>query len=64
MKEPKVSKDFTVEDIHNIRRWSYHRRLEIGEDAYKKETDEELSKVLLEFPGIKVVRLLDLKKSP
>ncbi|GHV41564.1 hypothetical protein FACS1894187_23380 [Synergistales bacterium] len=37
MKEPEISPDFTIEDIHKIREYSAERRIAIGEEAFWAE---------------------------
>ena len=34
--KPTISDDFTVEDIHKIRKWSWEQRKEMGIDEYIK----------------------------
>ena len=37
MKEPEISPDFTIEDIHKIREYSAEKRRAIGDEAYWAE---------------------------
>ncbi|MDR1915011.1 MAG: hypothetical protein LBQ58_00345 [Synergistaceae bacterium] len=37
MKEPEISPDFTIEDIHKIREYDAERREIIGDEAYWAE---------------------------
>ena len=62
IEKPKISKDFTVEDIHKIREYHYLLRKEIGNEAYKKRMDEIIEDFSKNNPNIKVVRLSDSKK--
>jgi len=37
IKKPKISKNFTVEDIHKIREYHYFLEKEIGTDEFKNK---------------------------
>ena len=47
--KPKISPDFTIEDIHKIREWNYERL----KDATVKERIEEIKRQA--EPGIKAI---------
>jgi hypothetical protein len=57
MRTLEISKDFTLDDIHKIRDYSYYRRNEIGEEAYEKEAREDCLK------GIAILNQVKAQKS-
>ena len=58
----KISKDFTIDDIHKIREWNYHRRIELGATEYKKQTEEEFIEIMKNFPNAKVMPAEEVRK--
>jgi broad specificity phosphatase PhoE len=42
MKELKISPDFTIEDIHQIREWNYERYQHMSNDEIKKEREQSV----------------------
>ena len=55
--KPRISKDFTVDDIHKIREWHYEQRKEMGLEEYTKELSQKVRLILADFPKAKIVAL-------
>ena len=58
----KISKDFTIDDIHKIREWNYYRRLELGATEYKKQSEEEFKEIIKNFPNAIVMPAEEVRK--
>jgi hypothetical protein len=54
--KPKISPDFTVEDIHRIREWNYERTKDATPAEYKMLLTEESERALR--------RMAELKQKP
>ena len=57
MIKPKISKDFTIDDIHKIREWHYEQRKEIGMEEYARRLSEKVKTILADFPMAKIITL-------
>ena len=57
MIKPKMSKDFTIDDIHKIREWHYEQRKEIGMEEYARRLSEKVKTILADFPMAKIITL-------
>jgi len=55
--KPIVSKDFTTDDIHKIREWHYHQRIEMGVEEYAQKLSQRVKYILADFPKAKIVSL-------
>ena len=55
--KPKVSKNFTIDDIHKIREWHYYQRIEMGAEEYAQKLSYKVKSILADFPNAKVVAL-------
>ncbi|MDR2579866.1 MAG: hypothetical protein LBC85_02590 [Fibromonadaceae bacterium] len=55
--KPKISPDFTIDDIHRIREWHYEQRKEIGMEEYAKILSQRVKSILTDFPKAKIVAL-------
>jgi len=55
--KPKISPDFTIDDIHKIREWHYEQRKEIGMEEYAKILSQRVKSILADFPKAKIVAL-------
>ena len=40
--EPKISRDFTIDDIHKIREWNYERMKDATPQERKQDTEDTL----------------------
>jgi len=54
-KKPKISPDFTIDDIHKIREWHNQLCEEMGEEAFKKWRTERVQEIIKDFPKLKVL---------
>jgi plasmid stabilization system protein ParE len=57
MIKPKISQDFTVDDIHKIREWHYEQRKEVGMEEYTKILSQKVKTILADFPHAKILKL-------
>ena len=55
LKKPKISENFTIEDIHKIREYSYFRWLEDPE-GWRKDLKESSAEMQAEIERIKEAR--------
>ena len=55
--KPKLSPNFTIDDIHKIREWNYEQRKEMGMEEYAKALSKKVKSILADFPKAKVVAL-------
>jgi hypothetical protein len=46
MTEPKISPNFTIEDIHKIREWNYERRKNMNYTEYCSDVSQGANRVL------------------
>jgi hypothetical protein len=53
--ELEISDDFTIEDIHKIRKYHYELRKEIGDVEYEKQVAVIVEEFLKDHPNAKVV---------
>ena len=56
MRTLEISKDFTLDDIRKIRDYAYYRQLEIGDEAYEKESRQDYLK------GVSILNRLKAEK--
>ena len=68
MTEPKISPDFTVEDIHKIREWNYQRRKDMTFAEYCSDVSQGANRVLRQIEQMKCSsdtgQLPDTAKTP
>jgi len=55
--KPNISKDFTIDDIHKIREWHYHQRIDMGAEEYAQILSQKMKSILADFPKAKIVAL-------
>jgi hypothetical protein len=56
--EPKISKDFTIDDIHKIRQWNYERMKDATIPERLEDTQKRVNLMLkrLNLTNIKLMR--------
>jgi len=57
-----ISDDFTIDDIHKIRKYNYERRKNMTSEEYKADVNSGADKVLLNITKLKEQRIIASKQ--